>query len=527
MIHTRGIVVITIKEVIINSESDFLKLGIEIDNIQRGYLTKDCNGNLGTISEIKSNLWINNFKMKVIIEYPYYDREYLNEYSNYYCKRFNIPSNKTFRLIFYSENNNNKELMGYIVLVPTSALNHIGRISFKPKFLINSANLMLTDCKIHIDGEKEVFPMFPHARQYGLTACGHVSIWAVSKFAGSSWDRYSDKNFEQIVNTVNIVNPKTKISPPELTVAQIAGVLADFGYRPLFKPRTEDSQDEFLSELYSYIDSGVPLVLLDSKYNHALVGIGYQRTKSYQFEASIFKSLATYEKNNCSISNLYSTTLQPTNAKKKIKVYSDKIFYSSVIINDDNSFPYRRITLCDNNLSNSNRTDLSLLNLFGFVVPLYPKINIEYSDVKDHSEILIKRKGLELGFVKDNQEDVFVRIFLAPANKCREHIRLQKENNIFANKIHEALRKVELSKLCWVIEYSSYEEQKEDNISGFSLIDSTCSFNDENIILFNCGHKGIEYFNDDENKYFVESISIKGNDKFSLKKYNKNLQYVL
>ena len=90
------------KEIIIESESDFQNLKNEINNIQKGYLTDDYKNYYGTISEIKNSLWKENQKLKVMIEFPYYDKEYLNEYSNYYCKKFNIPSNKTFRLILYT-----------------------------------------------------------------------------------------------------------------------------------------------------------------------------------------------------------------------------------------------------------------------------------------------------------------------------------------------------------------------------------------------------------------------------------------
>ena len=522
---------IVIKEIIIKSEDDFSKLEAEINKIQKGYLTEDCEGNIGTISEIKDSLWKENKKLKVMIEYPYYDKEYLNEYSNYYCKKFNIPSNKTFRLIFYSKNKSNKyDVMGYIILVPTPSLNHIGRISFNPSFLLDSASLILTDCKMHFDGKKETFKMFPHARQYGLTACGHVSIWAVSKFGGSNWDRFSDTDFEQIVNTVSIINPKTKISPPELTVAQIAGVLADFGYRPLFKPYVEDNQDDFLCELYSYIDSEIPLVLLDRKYNHALVGLGYQRAYSYQFMSSPIKSLIAFEQDNYDTINCVSNILINDSKSNdyisnEIKVYSDKIFYNSVIVNDDNSFPYRKITLYGNDVNTSSavQTDLSLLNLLGFIVPIYPRINIEFSDVKDFSNYLISSKGLDLGFIKENQNNVFVRIFLASANKCREHIYEQSKHNLYAKKIYSVLRTVELSKLCWVIEYSSYEEQISDRISGFSLIDSTCSFNDNNLSLFNCGRNVLEYYDNEEKKHFSKPLDITNNKALYLHKFNKNL----
>lgn len=504
------------KSVYITSDEDFKKLETNIDSIQKGYLTKTYDSQLGTIDEIKQNIWSVGKKLKVEIEYPYYDKEYLNEHFSYYVKTFNPPLNKTFRLIFYSKINHKYNLMGYIILVPTSSLNHIGRVSFDPRFLLNGhAHLILTECKIHHEGKKSVFKMFPHARQYGLAACGHISIWAVSKFVGSNWDRYSEKEFEQIVKTVNLVNPKTKLSPPELTVAEISGVLSEFGYRPLFKPYTEDNQTDFICELYSYIDSGIPLVLFDGKYNHATVGLGYKRDISFEFNDSPIKALPKYDKNNYRLIGKMFNGEQVDN----IKVYSDKIFYRNVIINDDNSFPYKSIALYENNSSN-DRIDLSLLNLFGFIAPLYPRINIEYADVNDYSSFVIRDKGIELGFIEKEQTSVFTRIFLATANKCRQHLYEQSKNSEFAKKVYSILKTVELPKLCWVIEYSNHEEQNSGFISGFTLIDSTRSFNDAVIELFNCGTNAIEYYDNDKNTYITRPINL---SKQSLVRYNRNL----
>ena len=90
------------KEIIIESESDFQNLKNEINNIQKGYLTDDYKNYYGTISEIKNSLWKENQKLKVMIEFPYYDKEYLNEYSNYYCRIVSIllftnDTNKLFQ----------------------------------------------------------------------------------------------------------------------------------------------------------------------------------------------------------------------------------------------------------------------------------------------------------------------------------------------------------------------------------------------------------------------------------------------
>ena len=505
------------KSVYLASDDDFKKLENSIDFIQKGYLTKTCDNQIGTIDEIKYNIWSVGKRLKVEIEYPYYDKEYLNEHSSFYGKTFNPPLNKTFRLIFYSKSGNNKyNLMGYIILVPTPSLNHIGRVSFDPKFLLEGpAHLILTDCKMHFDGKKSVFKMFPHARQYGLAACGHISIWAVSKFVGSNWDRYSEKEFEQIVKTVNLINPKTKLSPPELTVAEISGVLSEFAYRPLIKPYTEDNQTDFICELYSYIDSGIPLVLFDGKYNHATVGLGYKRNTSFEFNNSPIKALSQYDENK------YKIVDEMLDGKRvgDIKVYSDKVFYRNVIVNDDNSFPYKSIALYENN-SYDDRIDLSLLNLFGFIAPLYPRINIEYADVSDYSNFIIRDKGLELGFIQEDQTNVFVRIFLATANKCRQHLFEQVRNSAFAKRVYSVLKTVELPKLCWVIEYSNQIEQNSQLISGFTLLDSTHSFNDTVIELFNCGSNAVEYYDNDKNDYEVKPINL---SKQSLIRYNKNL----
>ena len=119
-----------------------------------------------------------------------------------------------------------------------------------------------------------------------------------------------------------------------------------------------------------------------------------------------------------------------------------------------------------------------------------------------------------------------MRIFLASANKCREHIYEQAQDNIFARAIYDILKTVELSKLCWVIEYSTFDEQKEDLISGFSLIDSTCAFNDNNLTLFNCGCNNVEYYDDEAKEHFIIPVNISNTQSLNLRKYNKNLTVI-
>ena len=113
-----------------------------------------------------------------------------------------------------------------------------------------------------------------------------------------------------------------------------------------------------------------------------------------------------------------------------------------------------------------------------------------------------------------------MRIFLATANKCRQHLFEQVRNSAFAKRVYSVLKTVELPKLCWVIEYSNQIEQNSQLISGFTLLDSTHSFNDTVIELFNCGSNAVEYYDNDKNDYEVKPINL---SKQSLIRYNKNL----
>ena len=69
-------------------------------------------------------------------------------------------------------------------------------------------------------------------------------------------------------------------------------------------------------------------------------------------------------------------------------------------------------------------------------------------------------------------------------------------------------------------------QQKEDLISGFSLIDSTCASNDNNLTLFNCGCNNVEYYDDEAKEHFIIPVNISNTQSLNLRKYNKNLTVI-
>lgn len=352
------ILLLHIGELRISNESDFNDLKKLILDITResksnflSVLDASETDGLNTITEIKNAIWRKEYEdetisIRAVAEYPYVDNFYLEEFTMHYYNKLYQPSSNTVRISFFFENDNGSgdtesEIMGNIILIPTDALNHIGKVNFNPKFLLpqGTFHCITSEFKEHILGHRYLFDYFPHARQYGVVSCAHISLWELTQYCGNNWSKHSQKSCSEIISAVSNINAKTHISPPELTINQICHVLSNFNYKPIFKPFVHDDYQESINEIAAYIDSGIPIILIDGQFNHAGVSVGYSKSK--------VKDQLDGELNQDSFNDL--ECLFSSN-DDQIKIHNDKDTCNYLIVNDDNDFPYKLI---------SESTDLS------------------------------------------------------------------------------------------------------------------------------------------------------------------------
>lgn len=111
----------------------------------------------------------------VLVEYPYYDSDYLSNYYSHYAQKFRKYDKACYRVHFEFKN----EYIGYTVLRPTSDETKFGKTYLNPQLLLkNKAYLMLGDFKAHIHGQEQLIRCFPWKRQEGdISCCAHTATW--------------------------------------------------------------------------------------------------------------------------------------------------------------------------------------------------------------------------------------------------------------------------------------------------------------------------------------------------------------
>lgn len=512
---------INTKEISIKEKKDFLEL--------KEYI-KPTHINDSTIKELSDNLL--GICKKIIVETPYFDSDYLSSFYLHYAKKFKNYSKDCYRLILFSDENETS-IIGVITLHPTHSKSHFGRIYLEPnEFLKNSCNILLTDCKIHIYGSEAQLMYFPELRQEGgLCVCGHVAIWSIVKYF-SHWHRYAEKTSGEIAQAVPILDERKKFTSG-IEPSQISNVFSQFGFAPLLRSTSTDYNiDELHEEMFAYINSGIPLVLIVNKFEHAVAAIGYDRyniqknTKENSYKYPLVENIKIADI-DIEVSRYYNelTTICKLDKSKKVSLVDAYSFINSVIVNDDNFFPYKFVS--KKPCSNTN-DDYSLSDITGFIVPFYSGIQLDYNDVKIMINNIIIKAGTTLGWLTSNNFNqdhatIVRRMFIASSNKYREYL-LQQQIKGYCPELCDFIRQLEFSKFLWVVELSTPDEFLDGKISGLALFDSTSSLNAVEQELLLCGNLTIKYFSDNEYNFIETKELIKSGKNIMLQRFDDNLR---
>ena len=98
----------------------------------------------------------------VLLEYPYYDSEYLSSYYQYYIKKFNVYGKESCRIHFILD----KQYGGYITVSPTIHHSNISKSYLSPELFLESTSfLMLSEFKANVLGGDKRINAFPWMNQ--------------------------------------------------------------------------------------------------------------------------------------------------------------------------------------------------------------------------------------------------------------------------------------------------------------------------------------------------------------------------
>ena len=231
----------------------------------------------------------------VIIEKDYLDQDFLEEYSEFYCKSFEAYSSKTHRLHFFEEHIayddlkdlSTKQYLGYSVVKPINSY-CTGKTVIKSPY--DDENTHFTTCKTtfttNLSGSNLKIQGAPFIQQdTNVGVCAQASIWMASYYMHQ---KYGCSRFYPPEIT-HLATRYMSVGAPRvgLNHIQIVTALRDMGYQVARFP-ISFSQDEYINEamllISSYVKSELPAILVlktFSEYYHAICVVGYSHKVNF------------------------------------------------------------------------------------------------------------------------------------------------------------------------------------------------------------------------------------------------------
>lgn len=237
----------------------------------------------------------------ILVEEPYVDRHWLEEYSGYYATLLEPPRPKATRLHFFDETwtlddfkqrlataiadpkdkSIEKHYLGFSVIRPLPAA-PIGRSVLRPYRGSSQrcfAPAHLTH-RVHLAGLTIELEGLPFQQQdQGVAACATTAVWsALTKVIRTDGGRAPTPFSVTEAATDHRVQARAFPATAGLDLDQMATAIHAFGYQPhVFQQAGEP--DEFFLALKTYLRSGIPVIVrarvMDAEL-HALTLVGFR-----------------------------------------------------------------------------------------------------------------------------------------------------------------------------------------------------------------------------------------------------------
>jgi len=377
------------------------------------------------IDELKTRLGMQ--VVSVLIEYPYRDFDFSSVYTAFYTKKHQAVSRDCARLHFF--NNDDIEQKSYIgnIVVRDSSVDSRGKGSIAPSYLIANKNsyILKATIKSHILGMPLAVNTFPWmAQDTDIAVCAHVAVWSVVNYFALKYPNYQSQSIAYIAeNTQQYLGRKTPSDG--LNLLQVSDLLSKLGFFPLVLKKQSNQDNDFYRAVYSYIESGIPIIGAMTSKNHAVAIIGHG-----QINTQIF---------------------QPATP---INYVADAL--ESFIISDDNELPYTLISRSQNKYTFD---DLDYV-----IVPLYEKMYLNATIVYKRVEALIATQIINV------TTGCILRVYLTSARSLKREALNNKSMDAILKSI---LLRLHTPQFLWCADIASIAEYGDYKTSYRVIIDST------------------------------------------------------
>ena len=256
----------------------------------------------------------------LLIESPYVDRHYLEEFSAYYANTLRPPPSHATRVHLFrltpedlsshlangvdgatahtsAEKALNNCYLGFITVRPLPSA-PIGRTVLTSYDNVATRHFepATTEHHVHVTGFDLAVRGLPFQQQdQGVGACATTALWcALSRTIRSDGGRAPTPYALTAAATRHYVRDRTLPAVSGLEVEQMMAAIAAFGYSPyLFKPpQSPKGHDAFLISLVVYLRSGIPPILILDRgktkaEHHAVTVVGFREHDNLEDENNL------------------------------------------------------------------------------------------------------------------------------------------------------------------------------------------------------------------------------------------------
>ncbi|GHU51017.1 hypothetical protein FACS1894200_10840 [Spirochaetia bacterium] len=387
-----------------------------------------------------------------VLEYPYVDRHYRDNYYSYHAAKFSKIARNCIRVhIFEKPLENTDDLLslnvsadekyfGYFIVRPLVKYT-LGRSLISPKaFKLSNFVCCLICDRVSVLGNELLVSGFPHVAQDTEThSCAESSLWSMMEYYGAKYTQYKPLLPSQIYRNLLNVSDHRLLPSIGLTHHELAKCLQENGYHCLTYrvPKASSEDSPLYLMLKIYIESGIPLLLIikNDVVGHALLAIGHENTEPYAvFSTKTWQDVSSFQK--------------------------------KLVLIDNNMSPYQLATTMS---PTGHYPDQALrdLSIEAFIVPL--PVHVFLSAEKAYSLLESVCNNSAVG-LKTVAEKWTTRLFLTRSHSFKDFIFKDKSMDV---NLRKYLLLLSLPKYIWACEFYREDDLQQKTSSGLLIIDPT------------------------------------------------------
>ncbi len=339
----------------------------------------------------------------MLVETPYIDRHYIEEYSRYYATAFRSPTPSTVRIHFFTTEFSNERLhewlvdavrgddqrlefqerlqasyRGYVVVRPLPSA-PIGRSILAAYSNKESRRFATAPHRAHLLGLELIVEAVPFQQQeVAVGACATTAMWSALAIASRATGRRGPTPY-QITEaaTRHVLNDRQIPADSGLDLQQVLAAVRECGFSP-FTVKASESYEAFTHVLKCYLASGIPVVLILSENGgyHAVTAVGF-RSPDDEHEAA---EVAVEHRNGVIV----------TSGLTRVYIHDDRLgpyarmiwqIRAQPIVDDqeqhDSESLYSALTLTyEPYPEDGGQLREEPMTVYAAVVPLYPKLRL-------------------------------------------------------------------------------------------------------------------------------------------------------